>query len=281
MLDIDSIIEKITEKKISMKYFRVDIFIKEIGNDDNVTANELCLRMTVDLKNGIYHKVLFLSLEKFFNLNIDDFKEWSDCNSLGLVVNINSPFDMNNLILNYSYFKINTFSVHPYDDIYQQYTGRSIFFYDQLISWSKNNVQLKQFINILMLFFNKFSENIPTNSCTYFINFSKNDINKNCFEYEPKILNELLQDKAAMALLVDVYRFYRDYYTINLLDNLELCDSIKSMLITNVGFIDRDVFKMNLSKEWYKNKGLIAFGVELGECLEYTVMEDLVLEGII
>jgi len=165
------------------------------------------------------------------------------------------------------------FNIYPYD-VYAKYTGRQYFFYKNIISWTKENIYLK---DVIGYFKYKFSDNDKfsdkCNVTSYFFNFTNDFRSEFIFD---KDLFLLLKDECALAFFVDIYRLFRDMYSFNLLEKFSIDDDCREIIKSRVKLLDMDIDKHMLSKTWHENKNLNLFGVNLGDCLEYNIMDALV-----
>jgi len=173
-----------------------------------------------------------------------------------------------------SYFNI--FNLHP-DYLYDDNSHRNLEFYNQHLSCYKKNNYVKSAILYITSVFIKKRVDMPVNCTSVLFGYKQEITSIINIPYELPLLNNRGGDLSSISLISDLCRFFRNLYGIDILKILNLNVDIVSKINNHIELIDFDIRSHKTAKNWYKGKALTAFGVEIGECLEYFVMEDLVI----
>jgi len=201
-----------------------------------------------------------------------------------VIINMHFPITQAGVVFKSSdtykmpFFYLDVFNIFPYP-LYENSTGRSQFFHEQLLSWRDVNECLSSaIVSIIALTHSKIASN-TLNACVYV--FSEQSASEcmpfsNDKEYSISLSNAIINDAAALAFCVDITRFYSEYYNVDILPFLSLSKEAERKLKRWILLIKKDIKDYAKVTKWYKDEGLSAFSVDLGECVEYYTMENLV-----
>jgi len=264
----------LSKTKIKNKFsINIDVFVDDKNHDEVNVVEYIDANFKKD--NNFIFKV---NSEKNIKDSFLNINSWSKTNGISVFLSIHYPLgyvfkeDKEYLKPSLTYFDV--FNIYPFN-IYEGATGRGLFFHEQLISWRKYTIKLNEFIYSLIFLFNNISESISCNAELFVFNENldiKNSFNK--FSIENQI-----EEPMALALLVDICRFYHHYFGINIVECFPFSVEVKNKVNLHTSLLNSDNNKHNISKNWYKDLNNDVFGVNLNECLEYFIMEDLVLEA--
>jgi len=267
-----SCIELILSKtKVENKlYINIDVFLDEEIYDEVNIVEYIDTNFKEDT-NFIFK----VNSEKKIKNNFSNIESWSKTNSVPVFLFIHYPIDYitkENFFPNLKYF--DTFNIYPFN-LYEKATGRDLFFHEQLISWRKSTIKLNEFIYSLIFLFNDISESIPCNAELFIFNGTLDTTKNISNEYS---IEHQMEEPMVLALLVDICRFYDNYFGINIIEYLPFSAEVKNKVNLHIYLLNSDDNKHNISKNWYKDLNNDVLGVNLNECLEYLIMEDLILE---
>jgi len=164
--------------------------------------------------------------------------------------------------------------IFPYN-IYENLTGRPEYLNARLLSCSKNDNVFLDSLSSLVKLTNLFCDSIPSNSVVYF--FTKfNEFKFNELDLIEKLECGICNNYASRTLFVELYLFYYLYYKVNLLDVFSIGGVARDKVLNIVTLLKNDDLYYDMTTSWYKDLDVSIFGVNIGECLDYFVMEDLV-----